>query len=288
MDYSILNIEGLYDNILGPWPVPESMPPTTVEETLNHLSYRGGVLKLISQGVSDKRKLTERTSKSRPSINRDIRLLKQDGFIQEEDGVTLTNFGKLALESYLQVKDIAAASPLIPHLPSHASKVLKGAEIQEMKGTRPIRPLEGTVRQIQEAESVKVIFPVLFRPLLESVIKGGTDGAMKAEVILTETVVEEMFSNNSELIEELTSSDDAKFLSTNESISYGMAVIDGKKAVLCVFDDDLRPIGTVKNDQECAINWAKDHYSRVRGEATDVFLRNTTDLSLKQRARSEI
>jgi len=69
-----------------------------VAELLNHLAHRGDVLKSLEEGHSDSREMQNKADKSRSSVDRDIRLFKDDGYVKEYVGdYQLTQFGRFAL-----------------------------------------------------------------------------------------------------------------------------------------------------------------------------------------------
>jgi len=53
-----------------------------VAELLNHLAHRGDVLKSLEEGHSDSREIANKADKSRSSVDRDIRLFKDDGYVK--------------------------------------------------------------------------------------------------------------------------------------------------------------------------------------------------------------
>jgi len=72
-----------------------------VAELLNHLAHRGDVLKSLEEGHSDSREIANKADKSRSSVDRDIRLFKDDGYVKEYVGdYQLTQFGRILPSRY--------------------------------------------------------------------------------------------------------------------------------------------------------------------------------------------
>lgn len=77
------------------------MPDPDAKALLSNLANRGGVIEAIDGGTYSSAKIATIVDKSRSSVDRDLRLLKEAGYIEElPGGYNLTTFGRFALDVY--------------------------------------------------------------------------------------------------------------------------------------------------------------------------------------------
>lgn len=255
---------------------PMSDPQVT--EMLTHLAHRGAVLQRLHEGMSNSREIAAEISKSRSSVDRDIRLLKEDDFIDESvDGYALTPYGEFALEVYRAAEQLASAKTLVPHLPVSAPfALLQDATIRETGGTLPQQPVNHVSELIETSEHVKIAAPVVLSPLTEDLAERIQDEAMTVDVIVAHDVLNQLWTIYEEEVHTCLENQSCSLRETDEELSFGLVIADDETMCLGVFDDSMRLLGTITNGSEDAVEWALKTFHEYRDASDEVFLRGTT------------
>jgi len=254
------------------------MANSRVTELLKCLAYRGSVLQSIREGIFDSHKMADEIGKSRSAVDRDIRILKDNGYIHEHRGeYELTRFGEYALELYELADPLGRTEQIVPHLPSGSPiKLLKDASIRQSGGTVPQRPIDHVEDLIRAADKIKVIAPVMFPSITDSLVEGVQNRKLTANVLVSNDVLDELWSTYPEEVQTCLRSGTCTLQQTDVKLSFGLVIADNEIMCLGVCDNSLRLLGTVTNSSEDAVVWGIKTFQEYRDTSDEVFLRGTT------------
>lgn len=254
-----------------------------VAELLNHLAHRGDVLKSLEEGHSDSREIANKADKSRSSVDRDIRLLKDDGYVEEHVGdYQLTQFGRFALQIYQLAERLAHAEPIGQYLPPEAPfALLKDAEVREASGTLPQRPIDHVIELIREAQVVKIVAPVVYPSITTELVSRLQDGGITVEILMTEDVQNELWTTFPDEMKACMKSSSCTLQRTNNELPFGMVILEDKTLCLGVYDDSMRLLGTITTSSEDAVEWGISTYRKHRKESEEIFYRGGSHNSSK-------
>jgi predicted transcriptional regulator len=254
------------------------MASPRVTELLKHLAYRGCVLQSIRIGTFDSREIADEIDKSRSAVDRDIRILKDSGYIHEHPGgYELTRFGEYALELYELAEPLGRAEQFIPYLPSRAPvTLLQGASIRQSGGTVPQRPIEHVEDLIRAADQVKIIAPAVIPSLVDALSDRIQNESLTIDIIVNGDVLDELWSTYSEELHSCLESETCILWQTDEELSFGLVIADDETVCLGVYDESMRLLGTITNSSEDTLKWALETFHQHRDASDEVFLRGTT------------
>ena len=248
-----------------------------ITDLLTHLAHRGAVLQCLHEGLSESRNIAAEISKSRSSVDRDIRLLKENDYINESVAdYDLTPYGEFALEVYWAAEQLASAEALVPHLPASAAfALLQDATLREASGTLPTQPVDHVAELIGTSEHVKIAAPVVLPPLTEDLAKRVQDEAMTVDIIVTDDVLDQLWITHEEEIHTCLENQSCSLWQTDEELSFGLVIADDETMCLGVYDDSMRLLGTITNTSEDAVEWAFETFNEYRDASDEVFLRGS-------------
>lgn len=254
------------------------MPNPRVTDLLQHLAHRGGILQCIRDGIFDSQEIADQVDKSRSTVDRDLRLLEDNDYIQEYPGkYDLTRLGEYALDLYELAEPLGRAEQFIPHLPSRTPVILlRGATIRQSGGTVPQRPIEHVGDLIRAANQVKIIAPAVIPSLVDVLSERLESDSLTIEIIVSGDVLDELWSTYSEELHFCLESEICVLRQTDEELSFGLVIADDETVCLGVYDDSMRLLGTITNSSEDAVEWALETFHECRDASDEVFLRGTT------------
>lgn len=250
----------------------QPMTDSQVTELLNHLSHRGAVLQCLKQEIYDSHEIAAEIGKSKSSVDRDIRLLKDSDFICENvEDICITQYGAYALQVYQSANDIGRAEGFIPYLPQSAPfSLLQDAELRETSGPRPQRPNEHVTNLISEARKVNMIAPAVIPPITDILAERNRNDFPTVDIIMSEAVLDELWVSHSEELHSCLETGACSLWQTDEQLSFGLVIVDEISLCLSVYDDSMRLIGTITNASEDALEWAWEMFRQLRDASNEV------------------
>lgn len=252
--------------------------PNPRTNLLQHLAHRGGVLQAIRDGVFDSRVIADQVGKSRSTVDRDLRLLKDNDYIKEYPGkYDLTRFGEYALELYEFAEPLGRAEQFIPYLPSGTPiTLLQGATIRQSGGIVPQRPIDHVEDLIRAADQIKIIAPAVVPSLVDALSERVQNESLTIDIIVSDDVLDELWATYSEELHSCLESETCMLWHTDEELSFGLVIGDDETVCLSVYDESMRLLGTITNSSEDALNWTHETFHEHRDASDEVFLRGTT------------
>lgn len=243
-----------------------------------HLAHRGTVLRCLEEGLHDSRKIAEKIDKSRSSVDRDIRKLKESGYIREyPNHYDLTKYGEFALRIHRQKEQIADAESLIPELPASTPfALLDGAEIVKSGGMRPQQPLEHMETLIRTARELKIVTPVVSPPFTGVLTDRIPAESLMADIVIDGEVFEELYTGY-DAVHDVLEDESCTVWRTTEQLTFCLVIADSNTVCLGVTDEAKRLLGTITHDSNTALEWALGLFDEQVEGSEEVFRRGTTE-----------
>lgn len=238
---------------------------------LEHLTHRGDVLQCLQEGMDDSRRIADEVAQSRSTVDRDVRLLKDDNLIREcPVGYELTNYGGYALEIHQQATSLARLDQLVPRLPPDVPvTVLRSATVMETGGTLPREPVDAVVDSVKGADRVRVAVPTVVPVLAESLLAQVRDDGLRVDLVVTVGLLDDVGGPRSEAIRTCFESEACRLRYITGDLSFGLVIVDDERTFLFVYDDQMRLLGVVANDSDTAVEWALDTFRTFREQSED-------------------
>lgn len=237
-----------------------------VTDLLQHLAHRGGVLQCIRDGVFDNRAIAGQIGKSRSTVVRELRILKDNDYIRDHPSrYELTRFGEYALELYELAEPLGRAEQFIPYLPSGTPiTLLKDANIRKSGGTVPQLPIEHVEDIIRTADQAKIVAPAVIPSLVDAISERIQNDSLTIDIVVTGDVLDELWSTYSKEFNSCVKSKTSILWQTDEELSFGLVIADKETVCLGVYDDSMRLLGTITNHSGDAVEWALETFHEYR------------------------
>ena len=239
---------------------------------LRLLAHRGALLGCIAEGTDDRRALVGELDVSRSTVNRGIRDLEEAGLLVEEvDGFELTRYGQLAIEVYRTGDQLATIEPLVERLPADLPlATIRNAGIAFPERPVPQRPIDDILTMIEGASEVVALAPAVIPTIVEATIDAVRGGDLTATVVVDETVLEGLWSERPDVMDEGVATEGYALLETDQPVTFGLLVVDDRMASIGVHDDTGRLLGLLINEDEATIEWARATFESYREAAQRV------------------
>lgn len=241
------------------------MPCPRTSELFNHLANRGRVLQLIQETGGDKRQITERADKSRSSIDRDIRLLEEDGFLKKSNRQwVLSTFGRHALQIFEAGNQITELKDWLPYVPPEMPmSFFQEGTIRRSGGIRPHKPLSHISQLISEASTLKIVTPIILEKSTETILSLDHHTKMHVEIIADSEVLTEWCEYNSDVFDLFIENGSHSVKEIQEKPSFGLVFQDEETVCLSIFDEGNRLLGTITTNDPLSVIWARDEFNRL-------------------------
>lgn len=251
-------------------------------ETLGTVARRADVLSALDDAVRSKPALEEELKVSRSTIDRAVRELEREAFIERTGrGFTATTAGRLALEQYRALTDrletITTATQLLEHVPfEHAPPpaVLADADIRWPEPPEPAQVLEPIITMLRGADQLRALSRAVSDPKLlgtveEQVVEKGLD----VEFIYSEAMIDHLRSSYPERVDGIWERENFRMYMT-DTLPFSLGVMHGREMepqlVLIVYNEDGEFRGVLYNETPAAIAWGEDVFRRERSQATEL------------------
>jgi len=240
---------------------------------------RADLLSLLEEPHA-KREMVESLDTSRSTVDRAIRRLRDAGLVEQRRGdYALTYAGRLAVERHRAYREslaaTAAAEPVVAPLSPGTDldvAMLRGATSERSTDPSPYRALEPLHEAVGEADRYRGALPALddprhFRLLYEHVVSEGQPAALTVSRSLLDALREAFPRRLAVLLDRPEME-----LTTGPVPPYGLVTTerDGEGTATAIVYDDGTVHGTLRNDAEPAVGWARERLATVAERATPV------------------
>lgn len=246
---------------------------------LCHLGNRGQVLQTIQDGINDSREIASEVQKSRSSVDRDIRILVEEGYLQDEIGeYSLTKFGQYALEIYNDASHLCDIRSIVSYLPEDLPfSLVRNTIFRPSGGPYPREPLDHACSLLTDADKIKITTPTIFPTLIEILINRTYEESIRVGAVLTDDSLSQLLTKFPKKGRRCLQRENLLAWRMEEEIPYGVLVVNDDIAVIFVYDGSLRLLGTLVSEVEEVVNWIKMKHEELVEKSNPVFMRSASN-----------
>lgn len=246
------------------------------------LFKRKAVVDCLHEGITAKREMVQALDISRPTVDRSIRDLEDQGVIERRDGeYKFTLYGLFVVNKFRNIlatyETFIKVRPLLLSLPSETDltmNVLERAEVTVPEEYAPLEPLRYCEQEIQEASEIKVILPTLLPRQLEFFAEQAANSTLECDIIVREEAVDVLLTSYAEYLEALLNAEGrCRVWSTTSPTEYGVLLIDGDVVHIIGYSKDGGLTAVISNDSNVAVEWAENVFLQCRQESHEVSFR---------------
>jgi predicted transcriptional regulator len=262
------------------------LTPNQANDLIQVLFKRKAVVDCLHEGITAKRDMVNTLDISRPTVDRSIRDLEDQGVIERGDGdYKFTLYGLFVVNKFRNIlstyETFIRVRPLLLSLPSETDltmNVLEQAEVTVPKEYAPLEPLRYCEGQIQDASEIKVILPTLLPRQLEFFADQVANGTLECDLIVREEAVDVLLTSYAEYLEALLNADDrCRVWSTTDPTEYGVLLIDSDEVHIIGYSKDGGITAVITNDSNTAVEWAENVFVQCRQGSHEVSFRGNPD-----------
>lgn len=246
------------------------------------LSKRQEVLEQLLHEPHTKPELVAALPCSRSTVDRAIEELQKIECVERtapnSSQYRGTTLGELMLQTHQEYLDrlqqYEKVKPILTELPSDApigEDIIRGADIY-----RSVRTPDIAFRPSQELkqEATKMIgtAPVIYREYFDEITTQLNQRSFEFEVIIEAPLLESVQKQYSDEFDRLTEFDSVNIYRTEESIPYGLWVMDlpsSDTAGITFYNEGGVP-GSIVNDSEDAVEWVTEQYDQYKQAARKI------------------
>lgn len=252
------------------------------DDLIQVLFKRKAVVDCLHEGVTAKREMVSTLDVSRPTVDRSIRDLEEQGVIERRDGeYKFTLYGLFVVNKFRNVlstyETFIKVRPLLLSLPAETDltmSVLEEAEVRVPQEYAPLEPLRYCEEEVRAASEVKVILPTLLPRQLEFFAEQAAAADLECDIIVPEAAVEVLLTSYADYLERLLAADGrCRVWSTESPTEYGVLLIDSDVVHIIGYSKDGGLTAVISNDATVAVEWAENVFVQCRQESHEVSFR---------------
>lgn len=238
-------------------------------EILRLLTRREQLLRAVGSDAADKRDLVDQLSVSRSTVDRGIRELETAGLLaRSPEGYRRTLFGELLLTEYDQFASMAETlsegQQLLAGLPPEFDLdpvVFESATVVTASQYAPHQPVSALCSLLGEARWIQTVFPAVFPQVLDRWLSLCEGEMIRADIVLTEPVVEQLVGSRTEALQQLLDDDCLSLHQVEETPTYGLVVAEDETAAtagLMVMDESNGARAFIETEADPAVSWVRE------------------------------
>lgn len=237
-------------------------------EAIAVITRRGGVLRAVDRKGVGKRELVEELDVSRSTIDRSVRELEANGFIERtSSGYRRTLAGELALDEFetfeSRVEGVVNSLDVLESLSPDASldaAVFEDATIVRSDRHLPNRPVMELCDLLDSATSIRSHVVAIF-PKQVTTYAERAEAGVEIDLVLAEGAAERLIAEFEEPLQRSLDTDPFHARQISDADEFGVLVVetpDGAEAgVLLLGDGGVRAF--VRTDSPTAVAWARNY-----------------------------
>lgn len=236
---------------------------------------------LDDEGPLETRDIVDALDHSRSTVTRALRDLREATLIEKTaDGYDVTLPGVMGAAAYHRYRTASEAvltsKRMLTSIPeSHAPPIdlLVGADTTLAETDFPIRPLEAVSDRIRNADVVQAYLPTLMNThLLRVWHRAVVAGAVEGKAIVDPDLLTVLKGQYPQMLAEMAASEEFSAFATSGP-PYGVVLTttgDTTTVSVIVYEAGTTIRGTLTNDSEAAVEWARNEFERLVREAVEV------------------
>jgi predicted transcriptional regulator len=249
-----------------------TQPSTTVDV----LARRAALLRAVRAEPRSKPALVEELSVSRSTVDRAVRELEAQGFVERSGGVSLTLQGRLALDSYetlaADLDGLDAANQALETLPGDArvdTVLFRGAHVVEASPVAPQRATEAYRSLAADATHIRGYASALLDSTVPTLRDRIVDEGLDLDLVVDPDVLEALVGSHGSAVADARKSGRFTMREASERLAYSLMLVETPATThaTALFYDDGGHSSLVRNDAQAAVAWAESVYEDLRAAA---------------------
>ena len=240
------------------------------------LARRSDLLRAVRERPRSKPALVDALSVSRSTVDRAVRELEAEGFVERSGGVSLTLQGRLALDSYETLSaDLAGldgAASALRTLPDDArvdTALFQNATVVEASPVAPQRATEAYRSLAVDATRIRGYASALLDSTVPTLRDRIVADRLEMELVLGPGVLDALVGGHGDAVADARDTGRLTLQAASEALSYSLMLVETPATThaCALFYDDSGHTGLVRNDAPEAVEWAEDVYADLRAAA---------------------
>lgn len=264
MDFSTINV-----NVV-------SMACDDVECLIELLSRRHDLLMLLHDRQRTKGELEAALGVSRSTVDRAVRALEERTIVSRgSGGVSLTQYGRVILDGYLQFRDglmgLDAAKPLLSSFDADGMvpfDLFRDANVVTSSRESPQRPIVEFRQFLGDVSEVRSIITGVLPEYVQTCHKRVVEDGLTVEVVLGSSVLEKLLTRYWGAVRDMLSTDRFTMyeMSSVPSFSVQVGETDRREAAMLTYGES-GVTGFIRSARPAAVAWAEMVFDRYRSDA---------------------
>jgi len=247
---------------------------SSVSEIADVVLKRRNILEYICECQPDKRTVVENLPESRPTVDRAIRELEDHDLVERTDGVCKPTYtGIIACElcedfqdSFKTLTETGAELASLPLDAELDTSIFLDGDVFHPPDYAPYETIEPMDEEIRGGEELVAVSEVLI-PHINTILEQGMIDDVDVTLLVNDEVLDVLLENQPDSIIPHIESGDAVYRGIDVS-RYSLFLIDGEVLYTGIYSQTNHLSSVIRNTNSQAIQWAKDHISEIREEAT--------------------
>lgn len=263
------------------------MSGTISPPLLETVARRAPVIECLLKEPADKRELELVLDVSRTTVDRAVRRLSEAECITQRDGKwEITLLGRLAYEQYKQLtlkyEGLITAQTLLSHLPSGTPfdvRILVDAEILPAEPPAPHMPTDRLEELLDGSNRARGLSSVVLPKFISLFYHHTVEQDTNTNLVLESELVEYLWNAHAQKMCAVIESDSGSVWSLDQSLPFGLVLIDGDIVWIAVYDEDGGLKGAIINDNPATIKWATSMFHSYRQQAEQESVRSQSGVA---------
>jgi len=248
-------------------------PPSTAVEVL---ARRADLVRAVRAKPRSKPRLVEELGVSRSTVDRAVRELEAEGFVERSDGVSLTLQGRLALDSYetlaADFDGLDAAASALGTLPDDArvdTALFRDATVVEASPVAPQRATEAYRSLAADATRIRGYASTLLDSTVPTLRDQVVEAGLELELLLGSDVLTVLVGSHGDAVADARDTGRMALREVEDGLAYSLMLVETPATTYAaaLFYDDTGHTGLVRNDAPDAVAWAESVYEDLRAAA---------------------
>lgn len=241
------------------------------------LARRYDLLDALTDGPLTKSELETRLDISRSTIDRAVRSLEGEEIVTREAGaVTLTEFGRVALEGYLQfqrglggLREAVSMHQTFDPAEPIPFDFFRSADVVDANRRSPHRPIVAFQQFLEDVDSVQTVVTGLLPDYVDYYHTQVVENEMTAEVVVRAPVLDKLLSMYWDSMSEILSTGRFEVYETSADPSYSIKVGEGETSEAAIITYGPQGVtGFMRSDTREAVEWAAELFETIKDDAT--------------------
>ncbi|MEY7848307.1 helix-turn-helix transcriptional regulator [Natrarchaeobius sp. A-rgal3] len=249
--------------------------PSNSDCLLPTISKRSSIMALICDGTTEKRELAASVSVSRPTLDRAIRELEEEGLVlRQGTDCRPTLLGRLAMELYHDVDakfdSLQRATPLFESLSADISiemLVIEDANVYLNRSDGPHRSYKALESRITQADTIRGMLTVALPSFVDLVCSQILENGTTIEVIIDSGLCTTLHEHYSDQLTDSARREDISLYTIDRELPFNLLLIDETDVFVSVFTDEGAPLGMIRNETPDAQEWARIQLQKHKANA---------------------